>query len=192
MILTLLLAILFINNLAFADTGGKTAPEGRPFWKESGLIVGYGADMLPEGKYEPIFLIWHLAYDLKEYIPGLKKHRGILTAVCEPQINPVFRPETDLEFGVGIGLKYLYPLTDRLYPYLQGTVGPHYISVQTEDQASGFIFANTIGAGLYYFLSERTAIQAGYRLRHMSNAGLKSSNSGINTHSGTIGISFFF
>jgi hypothetical protein len=191
-----ILAFLLITISAYADTGGSktniSAPDGHRPWKESGLSVGYGVDSIPEGKYEAILLIWHLAYDLEAYLPILKNHRGILVAVCEPQVNPVVQPETEVEFGVGIGLKYLYPLTDRIYPYLQGTTGPHYISVRTEDQHRGFLFANTIAAGLYYFLSERTAINVNYRFRHMSNAGLKRPNGGIDTHSGVVGISFFF
>ena len=191
----LLITLLLVIPFAFAENGNKTAitnPEDRSLWKESGFVAGYGTGGIREGNYEPLLLIWHLAYDLKGYIPALRNHRGILTAVCEPQVNPAFRPRSEVEFGVGFGLKYLYPVTDNLYPYIQGTVGPHYISVQTEDQASGFLFADTIGGGLYYFLSKSTALHAGYRFRHMSNAGLKSPNGGINTHFGTAGISFFF
>ena len=93
---------------------------------------------------------------------------------------------------MGIGLKYMYPVTDRISPYIMGSVGPHYISVQTEKQASGFIFADTIGAGIYYFLDRKSALNIGYRFRHVSNADLKSPNGGIDTQIGTIGYSVFF
>ncbi len=190
----LLLALSLISPCAFAENGSKTAvteKTARPL-KEVGAVVGYGTGSIQEGNYEPILLSVHLAYDLKGYFPSLGNHPGILAAVCEPQINPVFQPKSDIEFGVGLGLKYMYPLTDNLYPYIQGTVGPHYVSVQTEDQASGFLFADTIGGGLYYFLNKTSAVNVGYRFRHMSNAGLKSPNGGINTHFGTIGYSVFF
>jgi hypothetical protein len=188
------LNLVFVIPVGFAEDRagtGTTNPEGR-FWKESGFVVGYGTNEIPEGHYEPILLIWHLAYDLRNYIPALKNHKGILAGVCEPQVNLAFQPSSEFEFGVGLGLKYLYPLTDRLYPYVQLTVGPHYISLQTKEQASGFIFSNTIGAGLYYFVTENSAVMVGYRARHISNAGTREPNDGINTHFGTIGYSFFF
>lgn len=188
------LSLIILVPAVFADDHvrtGSTNQEGR-FWKESGVVIGYGTSEIHEGHYEPMLFIWHLAYDLRNYIPALKNHKGILAGVCEPQVNPAFRPSSDFEFGVGVGLKYLYPVTDRLYPYIQLTVGPHYISLQTEDQASGFIFSNTVGAGIYYFVTKNSAAMVGYRARHISNAGTREPNDGINTHFGTIGYSFFF
>jgi opacity protein-like surface antigen len=64
--------------------------------------------------------------------------------------------------------------------------------VKTSDQANGFIFSDTIGAGLSFFVTEYSAINVEYRLRHMSNAGMEKPNGGIDTHFGTIGYSLFF
>ncbi len=159
---------------------------------ESGFKIGYGTGNLKEGNYEPILLTWHLGYDVKNIIPDLANHSGILTCFLEPQINPVFERETDIEVGIGIGLKYTYPLSDYFSPYVFGSVGPHYISVQTNDQANGFIFADTVGFGLSIPFIKISALYFEYRLRHLSNAGLKDPNSGINTHFGTVGISFIY
>jgi len=192
----LLLSVMILNNTAFAEPPGKDTGTGTyekySFITESGAIIGAGTGSIPEGNYQPILLIWHLASDLKNYVAPLKNHRGTLAVICEPQFNPVVNPKTDIEFGVGIGLKYMYPLTDKISPYIMGSVGPHYISVQTDKQASGFIFADTIGAGLYYFLDKKSALNIGYRFRHVSNADLKSPNGGIDTQIGTIGYSVFF
>jgi hypothetical protein len=86
----------------------------------------------------------------------------------------------------------MYPFTDRLSIYIMGSVGPHYISIVTKDQANGFIFSDVIGTGLYYYLSKDSAINVGYRVRHLSNAGLAEPNGGIDTHFGVIGYSVFF
>ena len=101
-------------------------------------------------------------------------------------------PQTDIEFGIGIGLQYLHPIVGNLSVYALGSVGPHYISVVTTKQANGFIFADTIGAGFYYYLTKDSAINIGYRFRHMSNASLAEPNGGIDTNSGVIGYSVFF
>ena len=160
---------------------------------ESGIIIGYGTGNISEEKhYEPILLIWHLGCDLKRFIPKLEDHQGTLSLYIEPQINPVFNPETDIEFGVGVGLKYMHPVTEKISAYIFGSTGPHYITVKTKEQANGFIFSDTIGAGISFFLTKKSSLNLEYRFRHISNADFKKPNGGINTHSGTIGYSVYF
>ena len=159
---------------------------------ESSVIVGYGTGDVAEGDYEPVLLIWRLGWNLKQFFPSLENHGGTLSCYIEPQINPVFDRETDIEFGVCLGLKYMSPLTDSIAAYLFGSVGPHYISVKTSDQTNGFIFSDTIGAGLSFFVTGNSAINVEYRWRHMSNADMEKPNGGIDTHFGTIGYSLFF
>ena len=122
----------------------------------------------------------------------MKDWGGSLSIHLEPQFNPVIAPETDFEFGIGLGVQYTHPLTDRLSAYISGSAGPHYISVVTRDQANGFIFSSAIGAGLYFFITKNSALSLGYRLRHLSNAGFTTPNQGINSHFGVIGYSVFF
>ncbi len=196
MMLTVLVAILAVIVLSTGVYAEETSPDPSStqdrLFTESGIVTGFGTGSITEGDYQPILLIWHLGIDLKKCFPELEKHKGKLSFYLEPQVNPVVNPKTDFECGIGLGLKYMYPVTDKLSPYIMGGVGPHYISVVTNDQANGFIFADTIGAGFYYFITENSAINLGYRFRHMSNAGLADPNSGIDTHSGTIGYSIFF
>ena len=170
----------------------KKVATGNRFFTEMGFITGFGSASIPEGNYQPIFLIGHFGVDLKRYFSGLKNHSGTLSVFLEPQINPVVNPQTDFEFGIGIGLQYMHPIIGNLSAYVLGSIGPHYISVVTTKQASGFIFADTIGAGFYYYLTKDSAINVGYRFRHMSNANLADPNGGIDTSSGVIGYSVFF
>ena len=60
--------------------------------------------------------------------------------------------------------------------------GPHYINAQTQRQAKGFIFSDNLAAGIRLPLPAHLAgeFNIQYRLRHISNAGLKSPNGGIN------------
>ena len=186
----LLVILISISQTAPAYSAAK---DSGPIWfTESGLVTGIGTGSISEGNYEPVLIIWHLSKDLAPYFNSLAGHRWSLSFICEPQVNPVFNPHSDLEFGIGVGLKFRYPITDKLVPYLLGAVGPHYVSVQTKDQASGFIFSNTIGAGIEYRFNRKYAMNIGYRLRHISNAGLKSPNGGINTQFGTAGFSVFY
>ncbi|MDO9530008.1 MAG: hypothetical protein Q7J27_12750, partial [Syntrophales bacterium] len=160
--LTVLVAIFAVIVLSTRVYAEETSPDPSSvhnrLFTESGIVTGFGSGSITEGDYQPILLIWHLGIDLKKLFPELKNHRGKLTFFFEPQVNPVVNPETNIECGIGLGIKYMYPITDRLSPYIMGGVGPHYISVVTTDQANGFIFADTIGTGFYYFITENSAI----------------------------------
>ena len=191
-VLVVTVIILFGTYAYCADGAKKEGRAGDSFFTEMGFITGFGTGSLPEGNYQPIYLIGHFGVDMKRYFSGLKDHRGTLSVFLEPQFNPVVNPETDFEAGIGIGLQYMYPVMDKLSIYILGSVGPHYISVKTSKQANGFIFADTIGGGLYYYLTKDTAINLGYRLRHMSNANTADPNGGIDTNSAVIGYSVFF
>jgi hypothetical protein len=188
----IVVVIILFANYAYCEVAKKEGRASDRFFTEMGFITGFGSASIPEGSYQPVFLIGHFGVDLKRYFSGLKNHSGTLSVFLEPQINPVVNPQTDIELGVGIGLQYLHPVVGNLSIYALGSVGPHYISVTTTKQANGFIFADTVGAGLYYYLTKDSAINAGYRFRHMSNANLADPNGGIDTSSGVIGYSVFF
>jgi len=185
--------LIFFHGLAYGDEGypERTSINDR-LLTESAFLTGFGTSKIEEGHYQPILLIWHLGMDLEKYFPKMKDWGGSFSGYLEPQFNPVINPETDFEFGIGLGVQYTHPLTDRLSAYISGSVGPHYISVVTRDQANGFIFFSTVGGGLYLFITKNSALNLGYRLRHISNAGLARPNQGINSHFGVIGYAVFF
>ena len=188
-----ILAVISLNNWVYADENSPEAsPANARLFTESGIITGFGNGSIDEGNYQPILLIWHMSIDLNGFFHAPKGCKGKFSLYLEPQINPVVNPETDIEFGIGLGFKFMYPVTDSLSTYILAGAGPQYISVNTRKQANGFIFSDTIGAGFYYFLTKKSAVNVGYRFRHMSNIGLSHPNHGINNHFGTIGYSIFF
>ncbi len=176
---------------AAEDVSGGKSKEGS-LVDESGFLTGYGRGSVAEGSYETMFLIWHVGTDAKRLIPGLSSHRGTLSFFLEPQVNPVLSPAGDVEFGLGVGIQYAYPLTDRIRPYILGVVGPHYLNFRTETQARGFIFSTAAGIGSYVHLTKSMALNLGYRIRHMSNAYTRSPNYGIDSHFAVVGFSFFY
>jgi len=182
--------IFFLHCIpACAD---ETAPTSSRAIDEMSVIVGYGRESISEGAYEPVLLIARLEHDLKGQLPFLAAQRGTLSLYLEPQINPVVSPEADWEIGIGLGLKYRYPLSNRIAISVMGSIGPHYVSVVSKDQANGFIFSDTIGGGLSWFLTEKAALSVEYRFRHLSNASIRKPNGGINNHIGTVGYTLFF
>ncbi|MEA1970007.1 MAG: acyloxyacyl hydrolase [Thermodesulfobacteriota bacterium] len=181
-------AVLVTSDNAGATSGGICCPV-----TESGIVIGYGTGNVEEGKYEPVLMIWHIGFSLKELPSGQHEDRkDMISFYIEPQINPVTRPETDVEFGVGAGLKYMHHITNSLSAYLMASVGPHWVTINTESQARGFVFSSTIGLGISVFVTDKSAVTLGYRVRHLSNANFRKPNGGIDTCFGTIGYSVFF
>jgi len=191
-VLAAVVMVMISSPLALAEET-ESGLQSKFSLTESTMIVGFGKGGFTEGSYEHIALICHLGFDLKRIFSRLEDNRGILTFIMEPEFNPVISPVgNDVEFGVSFGLKYRYLFTQKLSGYVLGSVGPHYITVQSTDQANGFIFFNTVGAGFSLSLTEKTALSLEYRLRHISNAGTKKPNEGIDSHIGAIGYSMFF
>ncbi|MCD6487467.1 MAG: acyloxyacyl hydrolase [Syntrophobacterales bacterium] len=184
----IIFAVLATPDNAGATSGGTCCPV-----TESGFLIGYGTGNVEEGKYEPVLMIWHIGFSLKEFPSEQQEDcKNIISFYIEPQINPVTRPETDVEFGVGAGLKYMHHITNSLSAYFMASVGPHWVTVNTESQARGFVFSSTIGLGISVFVTDKSAVNLGCGARHLSNAGLEKPNGGINTYFGTIGYSVFF
>ena len=67
-----------------------------------------------------------------------------------------------------------------------------YMTLNTADQSQGFLFADTIGLGLNVSISRGSAIDINYRFRHLSNAGIREPNYGIEHHIGLISCSLFY
>ncbi len=186
------LLLAAFSGAAPAAQGEDGAARANGRWiSEAGFIGGYGTAPIDEGRYKTALLIAHIGMDVNRFLPGLRGHRGTLSLFLEPQFNPVLKPSA-VEFGLGIGLQYAYPLTERISPYILLVTGPHYITVDTTTQADGFSFSNAIGVGFYLTLTKGVALNCGYRRRHVSNAELRQPNSGIDSDIGLLGVSFFF
>ncbi len=89
-------------------------------------------------------------------------------------IGKIFQWET----GLNGGFSYKYFFGD--YDLLLGIgAGPHYISLDSRKQAGGFIFSDNFFAGLGRKVNEDWNVNVQFRFRHLSNAGLKAPNLGI-------------
>jgi len=180
--------------------GGKAPPlpESRmnhtdfPFQlSEAGMVGGFGFGRIPEGHYEPILMAAHFGLDIGRYFHIPETHRGRLTFFMEPRFNPVHEPHGDCELGIGIGLQYVYPIFRNLFFYAAVSSGPHFISVRTEQEARGFLVDSEAGGGFYIAVGKGSALNIGYRIRHLSNGGVRTPNTGIDNHFLVVGYSMF-
>jgi Lipid A 3-O-deacylase (PagL) len=122
--------------------------------------------------------------------PGALK--GALEIGLEPFYQRFVEPETAFFVGLGAVARYHFLPLGRLVPYLELGAAPGYTDLRVREQQTDFVFLVFGGVGASYFVAERAALYAGYRLQHISNAGTDSPNRGINSHTGVVGVSIFF
>jgi hypothetical protein len=78
----------------------------------------------------------------------------------------------------------------RLRPFLEGGEGIVYTDLRGQELGTRVQFTSQIGAGLDYELQRGLALTLAVRYRHMSNAGLASTNPGVDTVYGMVGLAF--
>ena len=191
----IVLLIIFQHSVAMGSEGYPfSLPAADHFFSESAFLVGYGPGKTHTAHYQTALMILHLGVNLDRFFPALNAYQGKLSFFIEPQYNPVLNSGDDYEVGLGLGLQYLYPVTDKLSTYVRAGISPHYIAIEKikRHQENGFLFSDLVGAGIYYHLTESSAINFGCWLRHLSNAGFEKPNDGINSVFGVIGYSFSF
>ncbi|MFN4226721.1 MAG: acyloxyacyl hydrolase [Candidatus Ratteibacteria bacterium] len=108
----------------------------------------------------------------------------------EPSIAYVSSPSDNFE--VGILLFALYSFSESNFqPYIKIGTGIIYLSTDFIEQATHFNFATSIGLGFKFKLKKLSIYTEG-RFRHVSNAGIKLPNEGINSRIFLIGIGYNF
>ena len=157
---------------------------------------GFYAQKLPEGdRYRPYVIApyYHIYLSKKD----AKSKLGIY---FEPQLTLVNLDysnhiQTDNlhthEYGFNAGLSYSY-WWKRMAIYIGLGSGPNFITVHTERQASGFIFSDNLYLGIKERIFKTYYLDLHCRGRHISNAGLKDPNNGINNVFAGLGISRIF
>jgi hypothetical protein len=75
-------------------------------------------------------------------------------------------------------------------PFIEGGEGIVYTDLRKQDLGTRVQFTSQFGGGLEFDLRDGMALGLQARFRHMSNAGMASSNPGINTIYGLIGLTF--
>jgi len=97
-----------------------------------------------------------------------------------------------MEFGLAFLIKYGFPFTEKLYPFIEVGTGPYYITWSTNTQSTQFNFDSQGGLGLLYFFENHWAANAALRFRHVSNAAIKQPNGGIESLVYLLGFSYYY
>jgi len=116
------------------------------------------------------------------YLPFAPFGSGWLRSAVEPGIQGWFQyylsPEKVTAEGLKVALRYhLIGLEFAgLVPYLELTGGAAGTNLKVLEIRSTFTFVLESGAGLSYFVTDRCAVDAGYRFQHISNGDTSTPN----------------
>ncbi len=149
------------------------------------------ADLPEDGAvYEAVPFLISFNFEASAFIEKLDS--PLLKLSVEPFFNIVTAPERNTETGVNFLFKYIFGPGNKFRAYLKAGIGLVYITQETRDQVDGFNFLPQAGAGLNVPLKENTALTLEYRFRHLSNAGLKRPNAGIDADMFLVGVKYIF
>lgn len=165
-----------------------------------GFMGGYGAQEFTSNsglRVEYNYQVW--LYQFQYNYSFLNRHRWTLEAVVQPQFNYTrYKPVDDFpitvmgyEYGANFGIQLRHSVVDDILSiYCLASFGPHFIEGAPDRQADGFVFSDNLAFGLMFKLHEHLYIDLRRGFRHLSNAGLKQPNRGINNMLATGGLFF--
>jgi len=182
-------------------TVGVHAADGSPTitvgTQEVGLTAGY---MLPHRlttdhttKQQGVAFMPSWMMTLTDPI-GDSWYRGQVSVGAEMVYIQFQKPFLTHGLGFTPKIKYTFVALDRIRPYAEFAGGPFWTDLagKIPEQSSQFNFILTVGVGASYFLTDRAAVNAGYRFQHISNAHTSTPNAGLNASLPFVGFSFYF
>ena len=192
---TVVLLILLLISSASAESGDLQSTPHR--WLRSfGIVTGFGHAPLSgsAADYEVIPLLYQISIDINPLAKRLriKSRRSLFEFLIEPLTNVVVRPDTNAEIGCSFHLRYSAKFSSWIAPYLELGVGFLYSTQHISEQGSQFNFTPQLGVGMQFSLNDHYLLSAGYRYRHMSNAGTAKPNRGIDFNMALVGLSYVF
>jgi lipid A 3-O-deacylase len=110
----------------------------------------------------------------------------------EPLYQRYTQPHDAFFAGLGLTGRYHFLSLGRFVPYVEAAAFAGGTDLRIREIASDFTFLVWAGAGMAFFVTDRTALYGGYRFQHVSNGNTEVPNRGFETHTGVAGVSFFF
>ena len=161
-----------------------------------GLQVGGGAANDIEGHHYVSDISFITETPRLSYLFFSPFGSGLLRSAFEPGLEGWFQqylsPHSATAQGLKVTGRYHLIGLGRFVPYLEGTAGAGGTSLQVPEIDSTFTFVLEAGAGLSCFVTDKLAINAGYRFQHISNGHTSTPNRGFNSDSGVVGVSYYF
>lgn len=133
-----------------------------------------------------------VAYDLPDFVPTLFDNRFRIAIEAMGSFIHGNHHNLDGEFAfTPLLLDYRYDTGGPFVPFFDGGEGIVLTTLDGEHIGGPFEFSSQFGGGLHYFYAAQDAVTIAARYRHISNAGIKEPNRGLNTLFITVGIGRF-
>ena len=191
---------------ALAVAAAALAPSARAFDGAQTFTKGTYVLSVEGGGGEQFNLEgFHSFSDIKFFNLGLRasllpfEHFGAdgpLHGALELGVEPFYQKYTDPKpafwAGLAAALRYHFLALGRFVPYaeLAGAAGGTDLRVREIDSDFSFLLWGGVGASL--FVTDSTALYAGYRYEHNSNGNTAQPNRGWESHVGVVGVSYYF
>jgi lipid A 3-O-deacylase len=94
--------------------------------------------------------------------------------------------------GLKAAFRYHFLGLGALVPYIEVTAGAAGSSLRVMEIDSTLNFVLEGGLGVSYFVTDNLALTVGYRFQHISNGDTSHPNVGLESDTGTFGVSYFF
>jgi lipid A 3-O-deacylase len=117
--------------------------------------------------------------------------RGALEAGLEPLYQRYLDPHPAFWAGLLFVARYHFLSLGRFVPYVEAAGGPGGTDLNVMEINSNFSFVVWGGVGASVFVTDTTAVYAGYRYEHNSNAGTATPNRGLDFHVVVFGVSYY-
>lgn len=158
-----------------------------------GLLVGYG-QAAHNGPYDFTTFIFQWTFDIKPLLENKFAFQtsSLLEFIVEPVVSFIHSPDNNVEAGFSLLAKYGYSLTPRLLCFINGGAGALFTSQHAHEISTQVNFIPQLGGGFQCYLANNFFLTIEWRYRHMSNAGIKTPNGGIDNNLFLAGISFAF
>lgn len=117
---------------------------------------------------------------------------GSFEVGVEPLYQRYLDPNDAFFAGLGVTGRYHFLSLGRVVPYVEAAAFAGGTDLRVREIDSDFTFLLWAGAGASFFVTDRAALYAGYRLTHVSNGNTDRPNRGFEAHTGVVGVSFFF
>jgi lipid A 3-O-deacylase len=162
------------------------------------LLAGGGFGLRMFGNHDPhedqprifgVFGRWGIG--LSDPLAQGTFYTGNVELDVEPMLLLNYQPQDGWAAGGSLLLHYNFLDAGAIVPFVEGGGGASHLDFDLESQSDGFTFPLQAAIGFHAFASPRTAVTASLGYYHLSNAGLRYPNWGINTVMIRIGATFF-
>jgi hypothetical protein len=194
-----LIAVLVALLLAFAAPVAAFDAE-ETFKKGTFVLSGegaYGWQFDLEDKRDVTYLeYWNagVRFSLLPLEPLGRNHfwYGALEMGFEPLYQRYTEPKPAFWAGLAAVSRYHFLSLGPFVPYVEigGSAGGTDLKIREIDSTFAFLVFGGLGASV--FVSDKTALYAGYRWQHVSNGNTSQPNRGFEAHVVVGGVSFYF